>query len=39
MIEKIIVVGSGVMGRGIAYISALAGFQTSLLMSLMKQLK
>lgn len=29
-IENITVVGAGVMGRGIAYVSALAGFQTTL---------
>ncbi|WP_010097787.1 3-hydroxyacyl-CoA dehydrogenase [Ornithinibacillus scapharcae] len=29
-IDKITVVGAGVMGRGIAYVSALAGFQTTL---------
>ncbi|MEN2767133.1 3-hydroxyacyl-CoA dehydrogenase [Ornithinibacillus xuwenensis] len=29
-IEKVTVVGAGVMGRGIAYVSALAGFQTTI---------
>ncbi|QFT89232.1 putative 3-hydroxybutyryl-CoA dehydrogenase [Bacillus sp. THAF10] len=28
--EKIVVIGSGVMGRGIAYVSALGGYQTTL---------
>ncbi|WP_417900183.1 3-hydroxyacyl-CoA dehydrogenase [Bacillus haimaensis] len=28
--EKVIVIGSGVMGRGIAYVSALGGFSTTL---------
>ena len=27
MINNIVVIGSGVMGRGIAYVSALGGFQ------------
>ncbi|SET53039.1 3-hydroxybutyryl-CoA dehydrogenase, partial [Oceanobacillus limi] len=27
-ISQIVVVGAGVMGRGIAYVSALAGFHT-----------
>ena len=30
MIQNIVVIGSGVMGRGIAYVSALGGFQTTL---------
>ena len=30
MINNIVVVGSGVMGRGIAYVSAVGGFQVSL---------
>ena len=30
MINNIVVIGSGVMGRGIAYVSALGGFQTTL---------
>src|SRR5699024_12859184 len=30
-IRNITVVGAGVMGRGIAYVSALAGFQTNLI--------
>ncbi|MBM7554262.1 3-hydroxyacyl-CoA dehydrogenase [Thalassobacillus pellis] len=30
MIKKIVVVGSGVMGRGIAYVSAVGGFRTVL---------
>ncbi|MFD1019205.1 3-hydroxyacyl-CoA dehydrogenase [Thalassobacillus hwangdonensis] len=30
MINRIVVVGSGVMGRGIAYVSALGGFETTL---------
>ena len=30
MINNIVVIGSGVMGRGIAYVSALGGFQVSL---------
>jgi 3-hydroxybutyryl-CoA dehydrogenase len=30
LIEKIVVVGSGVMGRGIAYISAISGYETHL---------
>jgi 3-hydroxybutyryl-CoA dehydrogenase len=30
LIEKIVVAGSGVMGRGIAYISAISGFKTHL---------
>lgn len=30
MIEKIVVVGSGVMGKGIAYISAISGYETHL---------
>lgn len=29
-VENIVVVGAGIMGRGIAYVSALAGFQTTL---------
>jgi 3-hydroxybutyryl-CoA dehydrogenase len=29
-VEKLLVVGSGIMGRGIAYISAVAGYQTTL---------
>lgn len=38
-IEKITVVGAGVMGRGIAYVSALAGFQTTLVDISEQQLK
>ena len=30
MVNNIVVIGSGVMGRGIAYVSALGGFQVSL---------
>jgi 3-hydroxybutyryl-CoA dehydrogenase len=30
LIHSIVVIGSGVMGRGIAYVSALGGFQTTL---------
>ena len=30
MIKNIVVVGSGVMGRGIAYVSALGGFTVTL---------
>lgn len=30
MIERLVVVGSGVMGRGIAYVGAVGGFQTTL---------
>ncbi|KMJ59607.1 3-hydroxybutyryl-CoA dehydrogenase [Bacillus sp. LL01] len=29
--EKVVVIGSGVMGRGIAYVSALGGFHTTLI--------
>lgn len=29
--EKVVVIGSGVMGRGIAYVSALGGYQTTLI--------
>ena len=31
MINHIVVVGSGVMGRGIAYVSALGGFTVTLI--------
>ncbi|HBQ75637.1 MAG TPA: 3-hydroxyacyl-CoA dehydrogenase, partial [Exiguobacterium sp.] len=30
MVEQIVVVGSGVMGRGIAYVAAHRGFQVTL---------
>ena len=30
MVNNIVVIGSGVMGREIAYVSALGGFQVSL---------
>ena len=30
MVNNIVVIGSGVMGRGIAYVSALGGFRVSL---------
>jgi 3-hydroxybutyryl-CoA dehydrogenase len=30
LVNRIVVIGSGVMGRGIAYVSALGGFQTTL---------
>ena len=30
MIKNIVVVGSGVMGRGIAYVGALGGFDVTL---------
>ena len=33
MIKNIVVVGSGVMGRGIAYVSALGGFAVTLVDS------
>jgi 3-hydroxybutyryl-CoA dehydrogenase len=38
-IEKVTVVGAGVMGRGIAYVSALSGFQTTLVDVSGEQLK
>jgi 3-hydroxybutyryl-CoA dehydrogenase len=38
-INKITVVGAGVMGRGIAYVSALAGFHTTLVDVSQEQLK
>ncbi|WP_026907875.1 3-hydroxyacyl-CoA dehydrogenase [Paucisalibacillus globulus] len=38
-INKITVVGAGVMGRGIAYVSALSGFQTTLVDVSGEQLK
>lgn len=38
-IENVTVVGAGVMGRGIAYVSALAGFQTTLVDVSKEQLK
>ncbi|MCG1021023.1 3-hydroxyacyl-CoA dehydrogenase [Sutcliffiella horikoshii] len=31
MMEKVVVIGSGVMGRGIAYVSALGGYHTTLI--------
>lgn len=39
MINHITVIGSGVMGRGIAYVSALGGFQTTLVDVLDEQLQ
>ena len=39
MIQNIVVIGSGVMGRGIAYVSALGGFQTTLVDIKEKQLE
>ncbi|MCH1626297.1 3-hydroxyacyl-CoA dehydrogenase [Fredinandcohnia quinoae] len=38
MIEKIVVIGSGVMGRGIAYVSAIGGYMTTLIDINEKQL-
>lgn len=38
MNEKVVVVGSGVMGRGIAYVSALGGFQVQVVDVSQKQL-
>ena len=31
MIKNIVVVGSGVMGRGIAYVGAIGGFRVTLI--------
>ncbi|SFA50097.1 3-hydroxyacyl-CoA dehydrogenase [Parageobacillus thermantarcticus] len=39
MIRHIVVVGSGVMGRGIAYVSAVGGFETTLIDVKEEQLK
>jgi 3-hydroxybutyryl-CoA dehydrogenase len=39
MIKTIVVIGSGVMGRGIAYVSAVGGFETILIDIEEKQLK
>ncbi|GCD82238.1 3-hydroxybutyryl-CoA dehydrogenase [Parageobacillus thermoglucosidasius] len=39
MIHHIVVVGSGVMGRGIAYVSAVGGFETTLIDVKEEQLK
>lgn len=39
IIKNITIVGAGVMGRGIAYVSALAGYQTTLVDVSEKQLK
>jgi 3-hydroxybutyryl-CoA dehydrogenase len=39
MIRHIVVVGSGVMGRGIAYVSAIGGFHTTLVDIKKEQLK
>ncbi|WP_043934522.1 3-hydroxyacyl-CoA dehydrogenase [Bacillus sp. EB01] len=37
--EKVVVIGSGVMGRGIAYVSAAGGFRVSLIDSSQEQLQ
>ncbi len=39
MVKTIVVIGSGVMGRGIAYVSAVGGFNTTLIDIEEKQLK
>ncbi|WKA46106.1 3-hydroxyacyl-CoA dehydrogenase [Geobacillus zalihae] len=39
MIERLVVVGSGVMGRGIAYVGAVGGFQTTLVDIKQEQLE
>lgn len=39
MVQNIVVIGSGVMGRGIAYVSAVGGFTTTLIDIDEKQLK
>ena len=36
MIKHIVVVGSGVMGRGIAYVGAFGGFHVTISMILIK---